>query len=33
MLMGIPHHIGLTASDLDVSVAFYDRVLAELGYT
>jgi len=32
MPSGYPHHLDLTVSDLPRSIAFYDRVLVELGY-
>jgi glyoxylase I family protein len=32
MLRGAPSHIDLTVTDLESSIAFYDRILARLGY-
>ena len=31
-MFGYPHHLDLTVSDIEVSVAFYDDVLAQLRY-
>ena len=33
MPLGFPHHLDLTVTDLPRSIAFYDRVLGELGYS
>ncbi len=33
MAHGFPHHLDLTVTDLARSIAFYDKVLGELGYT
>jgi catechol 2,3-dioxygenase-like lactoylglutathione lyase family enzyme len=32
MSRGFPHHLDLTVTDLPRSIAFYDKVLGELGY-
>lgn len=32
MPRGFPHHLDLTVTDLPRSIAFYDKVLGELGY-
>ncbi len=31
-MFGFPHHLDLTVTDLGLSLAFYDVVLARLGY-
>jgi glyoxylase I family protein len=32
-MLGSPHHLDLTVSSIDVSVAFYETVLTRLGYS
>ena len=32
MPRGFPHHLDLTVTDLPRSIAYYDKVLGELGY-
>ena len=31
-MLGFPHHIDLTVSDLETSVQFYEKVLSRLGF-
>jgi len=31
-MSGLPHHIDLTVGDIETSIAFYETVLAELGF-